>query len=131
MHISYLTISSLTIPLLFPQKCEKTCNHESIVNLSDHILSESETSLLNKGLKFIPTFNLDTSITPSIDNLIRSINTQFYFKNLDKPKSLFFTKKHDSVWLPPYPEHPEIQNLNYSLEMYKHLHIYYIRFMSF
>ena len=89
--------------------------------MSNYTLTDHENSLLTKGLKFIPTFELDNSFSLSIDKLIRSINTQYYFKDNNKPKPAFFTNKSSYRWLPPDPIHPEINNLNNSLEMYKYL----------
>lgn len=63
-------------------------SQEVIVLAKNFKLSRSQFDLLNKGLAFIPTFNIHKNqkrqVEVDIDNYHRKIKLAAYFKNLEK-----------------------------------------------
>ena len=74
----------------------------NIINLSNHKLTKSETSLLAKGLKFIPTpdqIKVD-DLSGSVQNLSRRLKlTSFFYGDRQIPRRKVF--KNKSTWTPP------------------------------
>ena len=86
------------------------CNKNVIHNLSDHILTEDELSVLTKGLLFVPTptktFEQDTN--RSWNKFKTHILTQYFFRNNILDKISPFKKK--SSWAPPPSDNPTLTN---------------------
>ena len=76
-------------------------NKNIIHNLSDHILTEDELSVLTKGLSFVPTqkktFKQDTN--KSWNKFKTRMLTEYFFRNNIHDKISPFKKK--STWTPP------------------------------
>lgn len=75
--------------------------NSTIINLSSHKLSPTEESVLNKGLKFIPTpsFNPKQNILNSAKAFQRRIELINFFHNKPKTTQQPFIEKSD--WNPP------------------------------
>ena len=88
-----------------------------ILNLSDHILSESEYNLLKRGLKFCPTPTSNNADQNTIDlfNFCRRLRLRefFYDKNINNPSIV----KPPSLWEPD----PKLQSdeLNKAIDYIK------------
>ena len=79
-------------------------------NLSDHILTEDELSVLTKGLSFVPTptktFKQDTN--RSWNNFKNRMLTQYFLRNNIHDKISPFKKI--SSWTPPSSGNPTLTN---------------------
>ena len=79
-------------------------NHTHIVNLSSHSLSKSESSILSKGLNFVPTPSSpsDTSLfKESMKSYARSLRLIFFFRNSTNTLGYKHPYKPPSSWIPP------------------------------
>ena len=80
-----------------------------VTNLSKLKLLNHETSLLNKGLTFVPTPNIK-EITNDIDialaDFIKRMTTKFYFSN---KKSKNKTLHRKTNWQPPIPKNEKLK----------------------
>ena len=87
----------------------------AITNLSDHILTREETELLNKGLSYTPSYNQNqTQIEENINEFIRSLYTDYHFKDKAyKPKPLY-TKNRE--WNPPITNNPHLLEFTRSIQ---------------
>ncbi|XP_069506106.1 olfactory receptor-like protein COR4 [Ambystoma mexicanum] len=57
-----------------------------IINLSSHVLTKSQTSLLSLGLNFCPTVNYDyAQVRIDFDKFLRKIKQKKFFANIDAP----------------------------------------------
>ena len=85
-------------------------NKNIIHNLSDHILTEDELSVLTKGLSFVPTptktFKQDTN--RSWNKFKTHMLTQYFFRNNIHDKISPFKRK--SSWTPPPSDNPTLTN---------------------
>lgn len=77
------------------------------INLSDYVLNQHETNILDKGLTFIPTYNrLQIDDVYALQyRLIRSLKLKDYFKDADHDDGNFeYNAKrfvNNSTWVPP------------------------------
>lgn len=92
-HWSYPQVTNMSTPA--PH------TNNPVINLSNYTLTTDESNLLSKGLKFIPTVDLDNSISKGSIDFTRTVNCQYFFRNNSKPKPAFFTKKSTTKWEPP------------------------------
>ena len=84
---------------------------QNIVNLSSHKLNQNEISVLDKGLKFVPTpiHNSKGMLNNAVSKFGRQIKLKFHFKNSNTFFRRPFTPK--SEWNPPETKIlPEILN---------------------
>ena len=82
----------------------------AITNLSDHTLTEGETKLLTKGLSYVPEFkNYNTTTREHVQEFIRGINIDDYFKDKPPTKKLLPPNKNEK-WNPPGTKEPKIQS---------------------
>lgn len=71
-----------------------------ITNLSSRSLTEAESSLLSKGLTYVPTSTpKEASIEESLDNFDRSNRIKYFFRGQPERKPHPF--KEPSTWMPP------------------------------
>jgi len=87
---------------------------KNILNLSKHELKPTEISILDKGLKFVPTpkVNSKTGILRAASEFSRKLKLNYYFKSLDitLPRKPNFIPK--STWSPPEDKiHPEVTDI--------------------
>ena len=87
-----------------------------IVNLSSHTPNKNELQVLSRGLKFVPSSNPDPLTNLDVESFIKTMNTQYMFKNRPTPKPAFFTKY--SNWTPEPANHPEILKFYSALVQY-------------
>ena len=75
--------------------------YKNIINLSSYSLNQNEISVLDKGLKFVPTpLQIPkSSISEAVSKFSRQIKLKFHFRNSKIHFKLPFTPK--SVWNPP------------------------------
>ena len=79
-----------------------------IVNLSSHVLTKDEFTVLSRGLKFVPSQNPEDPLKVATQSFIKSMSTQYMFKNSTRPNKHFYTKNHGETWSPETSNHPEV-----------------------
>lgn len=73
-----------------------------IVNLSSRTLSDTEISLLSKGLAFIPTPNKKTAdYTDPVNQLARTLRLRYFFRNNNNTTRINTPFRKKSTWMPP------------------------------
>ena len=83
-------------------------NKKLIVNLSDEELNPALTSILSKGLKFIPTPTPTKweTIRSSFLRFRRQMYTRYFFRSCDSKQEFPF--KIESCWDPPVPDNTNL-----------------------
>ena len=82
---------------------ERETNEKFLKNVSNHQLTDSQVSVLSKGLKFIPTpVTNETRIRPQLlrdfEQFARRMRLQYIFHGQNKEPHPFHVK---SKWMPP------------------------------
>ena len=84
--------------------------NQNVINLSTKILTNHQISILSRGLKFIPSYATKINPISEMDLFIKTIKTQYHFRNIHTPKPAFYIKRK-SEWVPPDPEEQDIIQL--------------------
>ena len=90
-------------------KQQKEVNHNQVINLSDHQLTQAETTVLTKGLNFCPSSKLDKiQICGDTERYIRRLRLKEYYRentiddsndhNLDN--NTLIRERKTSIWTP-------------------------------
>ena len=95
-------------------------NNSLIVNLTHQELEPPLTSMLAKGLKFVPTPNQTSlkTIVNSFKQFRQTMYTHYHFRNSSNNHSHPF--KTTSVWKPPLPDNPSL--LSYICSVAESIH---------
>ncbi|XP_057290233.1 uncharacterized protein LOC130612918 [Hydractinia symbiolongicarpus] len=94
----------------FYRKIKMKTLNSLVVNLSHLNLSNADISVLNKGLKYVPTPSAVNTCQPvknAFANLRNRMATRYFFINKPHPRNELHRK---SNWLAPEPQHKNLQN---------------------
>ena len=82
--------------------------YNTIVNLSSTELTKTDQSVLNKGLKFVPTPTIvytQQCVNVAFESLCNRMSTAYFFHNNPQPPSLLHRK---SNWIAPSPKNGKL-----------------------
>ena len=104
----------------YRQQIMNHTNNSLIVNLTHQELEPPLTSMLAKGLKFVPTPNQTSlkTIVNSFKQFRQTMYTHYHFRNSSNNHSHPF--KTTSVWKPPLPDNPSL--LSYICSVAESIH---------
>ena len=91
-------------------KVKKHIPNNFVVNLSDLPLSTTDLSVLNKGLKYVPTpttVNTRQFVNAAFEKICNRMSTIYYFRANPKPQNTLHRK---SNWIAPNPKNKSLLN---------------------
>ena len=103
-----LNESKNKIKKTFYRNIYRNTPYNTIVNLSSTHLTHTDQSVLNKGLKFVPTptfIYTEKCVNVAFENLCNRMSTAYYFYINPQPPSLLHRK---SNWIAPSPKNVKL-----------------------